>query len=86
MYIYINGRRKIAKRSYEMASTGKEKRGGPKLTWTEGIKGLLGEKELVKKTGMAEVTGGICTISLRLRCFRGISGRDLSRRRTGGRR
>ena len=53
-----NGRREIAKRSYEMASTGKKKTGGPELTWAEGIKGLMGEKGLMEKTGMTEVNGG----------------------------
>jgi hypothetical protein len=45
-----NGRGKIAKRSYEMASTGKRKRDRPKLTWAEGIiRGLMGEKGLMEK-------------------------------------
>jgi hypothetical protein len=34
---------------YEMASTGKKKRGRPKLTWAEGIKGLMGEKGLMEE-------------------------------------
>ena len=33
-------------------------RGKPKLTWVEGINGLMGEKELMEKTGMTEITGG----------------------------
>jgi hypothetical protein len=44
-----NGRRKIAKRSYEMASIGKKKRGKPKLTWAEAIKGLMREKGLIEE-------------------------------------
>jgi ABC-type uncharacterized transport system YnjBCD substrate-binding protein len=44
-----SGKRKIAKRSYEMASTGKKKRGRPKLTWAEGIKALMGEKGLMEE-------------------------------------
>jgi hypothetical protein len=28
---------------------GRRKRGTPKLTWAEGIRGLMGEKELVKE-------------------------------------
>ena len=39
-----NGRRKIAKRSMKWRPPGRRKRGGPKLTWAEGIKGLMGEK------------------------------------------
>ena len=37
---------------------GRRKRGRPKLTWVEGIKGLMGEKGLMEKTGMTEATGG----------------------------
>jgi hypothetical protein len=44
-----NGRRKIAKRSYEMTSTGKKKRDRPKLSWAEGIRGLMGEKGLMEE-------------------------------------
>jgi hypothetical protein len=53
-----NGRRKIAKRSYEMASTGRRKRGRPKLTWAEGIKGLMGEKELMEEDWNDRTGGG----------------------------
>jgi hypothetical protein len=41
-----NGKGEIAKRSYEMTSTGKKKTGRPKLTWAEGIRGLMGEEGL----------------------------------------
>jgi len=41
-------KREIAKRSYEMASKRKKKRGRPKLTWVEGIRGLMGEKGLME--------------------------------------
>jgi hypothetical protein len=44
-----NGRGEIAKRSHEMASTRKKKRGRPKLTWARGIGGLMGEKGLVEE-------------------------------------
>jgi hypothetical protein len=44
-----NGRRKVAKRSYEMAPTGKKKLGRPKLAWAEGIKGLRGEKGFMEE-------------------------------------
>jgi len=37
---------------------GRRKRGRPKLTRAEGIKGLMGEKGLRKNTGMTEETGG----------------------------
>jgi len=32
-----------------MEPTGTEKIGGPKLTWAEGIRGLLGEKGLMEE-------------------------------------
>jgi hypothetical protein len=32
-----------------MASTGRRKRGSPKLTWAEGIRGLVGEKGLMEE-------------------------------------
>jgi hypothetical protein len=38
---------------------GRRKRGRPKITWSEGIRGLMGKKRLLwKKTGMTETTGG----------------------------
>ena len=37
---------------------GRRKRGRSKLTWAEGVRGLVGEKGLWKKTGMIETTGG----------------------------
>jgi hypothetical protein len=43
-----NGRGKVTERSYEMAPT-RKKRGIPKLTWTERIRGLMGEKGLVEE-------------------------------------
>ena len=30
---------------YEMEHTRKKKRGGPKATWAEGIRGLMGERD-----------------------------------------
>ena len=36
----------------------KRKRGRPKLTWAEGIRGLMGEKGLMEEDGMTEATGG----------------------------
>jgi len=45
---FKNGRGKITKRSYEMASPGRRKRGRPKRTWAEGIRGLMGEKGLME--------------------------------------
>jgi hypothetical protein len=44
-----NGRGKTAKRSYEMPSNGEKKRDRPKLTWMEGIRGLMGEKGLMEE-------------------------------------
>jgi hypothetical protein len=43
-----NGRGKIAKKKViKWRPPGRRKRGRPKLTWTEGIRGLIGEKELM---------------------------------------
>jgi len=36
---------------------GRRKRVRPKTTWMEGIRGLLGEKGLIEKTGMTETNG-----------------------------
>ena len=44
-----NGRGKIAKRIDAMASTRKKKTSRPKLTWAEGIRGLMGEKGLMEE-------------------------------------
>jgi predicted adenine nucleotide alpha hydrolase (AANH) superfamily ATPase len=44
-----NGREEITKRSHEIASIRKKKRGRPKLTWAEVIKGLMGEKGLMEE-------------------------------------
>jgi hypothetical protein len=37
---------------------GRRKRGRPKLTWTEGIRGLMGETGWWRKTGATDRTGG----------------------------
>jgi len=37
---------------------GRRKQGRLKLTWAEGIRGLMGERDQWKKTGMTEATGG----------------------------
>ena len=34
---------------YEMEPIGKQKRGGPKATWAEGIRGLMGEKGINRR-------------------------------------
>ena len=44
-----NGKGEIAKRSYEMASARRRKRGRHKLTWAEEIRGLMGEKGLMEE-------------------------------------
>ena len=45
-----NGRREIANRSYvKWRLSGRRKRGRPKLTWEEGIRGLMGEKGLMEE-------------------------------------
>ena len=44
-----NGREEITKGSYEMEPTRKRKRARPKLTWAEGIRGLMGEKGLMEE-------------------------------------
>ena len=37
------------KRSYKWCPPGRRIRGRPKLTWVEGIRGLMGEKGLVEE-------------------------------------
>jgi len=37
---------------------GRRKRGRPKLTWAEGIRGLIGEKGLMEEEWKTEATGG----------------------------
>ena len=32
---------RLSKKSYEMEPTGRKKRGRPKITWAEGIRGLM---------------------------------------------
>ena len=44
-----DGRGKTPKTGYEMEPTRKKKRGRPKLSWAEGIRGLMGEKGLVEE-------------------------------------
>jgi hypothetical protein len=44
-----NGRRKIAKKVMNWRQPGRRKRGRHTLTWAEGIKGLMGEKELMEE-------------------------------------
>jgi len=44
-----NGTGEITITSYEMEPTRKMKRGRPKLTWAEGIRGLMGEKGLMEE-------------------------------------
>ena len=39
-----NGRGEIAKKVMKWSPPGRRKRGRPKLTWAEGIRGLMGEK------------------------------------------
>jgi hypothetical protein len=49
---------RLLKQVIKLRPPGRRKRGKPKLTWAEGIKGLMGEKGLMEKTGMTEATGG----------------------------
>ena len=44
-----NGRGKIAKKVMKLRLPGRSKRGRPKLTWAEGIRGLMGEKGLMEE-------------------------------------
>jgi hypothetical protein len=44
-----NGRGKAPKTDYEMEPSRKKETGRPKLTWMEGIRGLMGEKGLVEE-------------------------------------
>jgi hypothetical protein len=36
----------------------RRKRGRPKHTWAEGIRGMMGERDWWRKTGMTDTTGG----------------------------
>jgi hypothetical protein len=40
---------RLSKQVMEWSPPGRRKRGRPKLTWMEGIRGLMGEKELVEE-------------------------------------
>ena len=53
-----NGRGETAKKVMKWSRPGRRKRGRPKITWTEGIRGLMEEKGLWKETGMTETNGG----------------------------
>jgi hypothetical protein len=45
---------RLPKQVMKWSPPGRRKRGRTKLTWVEGIRGQMGEKGLVKKTGMTE--------------------------------
>jgi hypothetical protein len=49
---------RLTKNVMEWSPPGRRKRGRPKATCAEGIRGLMGEKGHWKKTGMTETTGG----------------------------
>ena len=49
MDMFKNGRGETAKISYEMEPPGRRKRGRPKLTWAEEIRGLMEEKGLMEE-------------------------------------
>jgi hypothetical protein len=49
-------RMELSKKVMKCRPPGRRKRGRPKLTWAEGIRGLMGENW--KKTGMTKPTGG----------------------------
>ena len=44
-----NGRGGIAIEVMKWSPPGRRKRGRPKLTWAEGIRGLMGERELMEE-------------------------------------
>ena len=44
-----NGRGEITKKIMKWSPPGRRKRGRPKATWAEGIRGLMGEKELIEE-------------------------------------
>jgi hypothetical protein len=44
-----NGIGKVTKKVMKWRPPGRRKRGRPKLTWAEGIRGLMGEKGLVEE-------------------------------------
>ena len=41
--------KRVPKNVNNFSPRGRTKRGRPKLTWAEGIRGLMGEKELIEK-------------------------------------
>jgi hypothetical protein len=45
--MFRDWKREDCQRCYEMASTGRRKRGRPKLSWAERIRGVIGEKGLM---------------------------------------
>jgi len=49
---------RLPKEVMKWSPTRRRKRGRPKLTWAEGIRGLMVEKGLMEGDGMTEVTGG----------------------------
>jgi hypothetical protein len=49
---------RLPKEVMKWCPPGRRKLGRPKLSWVEGIRGLMGEKGLMEKTGMTEATGG----------------------------
>jgi len=46
-----NGRGEITKKFMKSSPPGRRKRGRPKLTWEQGIRGLMGEKRLIEEDG-----------------------------------
>jgi hypothetical protein len=51
----VEGR--LPKEVLEWRPSGRRKRGRPKLTWAEGIRGMMGERCYRKKIGQIETTG-----------------------------
>ena len=43
-----NGGGETSKKVLKWRQSGRRKRGGPKLTWAEGIRGMMGEKGLME--------------------------------------
>jgi hypothetical protein len=49
---------RLPKKVMKWSPPGRRKRGRPKATWAEGIRGVMGKRDYWKKTGMTETTGG----------------------------
>jgi hypothetical protein len=49
---------RLPKEVMKWSPPGRKKRGNPKLTWAEVIRGMMGERDWWRKTGTTDTTGG----------------------------